>query len=279
VDPRLGTLADFDRLAARLETANIRLIVDVVPNHTSDRHTWFREALAAGKGSPARDLYIFRDGTGPDGSEPPSDWESVFGGPCWTRVPGGQWYLHLFSPNQPDLNWGNRAVRDDFLMTLRFWADRGVAGFRVDVAHGLAKNLGEPLPSKAELPDHEVLHGAHLFWDRDEVHDIYAEWRKVFNEYDPPRTAVAEAGVHYSRRSRYARQESLGQAFNFDLLLADWDPRKFRSVISDNLIEAGQTGASCTWVLQSRCRTAQHPVRAAERTHRYVRDCRGLVVA
>jgi Alpha amylase, catalytic domain len=145
VNPQLGTLADFDEMTASLHGCGIKVIVDIVPNHTSNRHAWFREALAGPKGSRARDRYIFRDGQGPDGAQPPSDWASVFGGPAWTRVPDGQWYLHLFAAEQPDLNWANREVRDDFLTTLRFWSDRGVDGFRVDVAHGLAKNLAEPL--------------------------------------------------------------------------------------------------------------------------------------
>ena len=121
-----------------------------MPNHTSSRHAWFREALAAPPGIAARERYIFRDGLGPDGALPPSDWTSMFGGPAWTRVTDGQWYLHLFAAEQPDLNWENREVREDFLTTLRFWSDRGVDGFRVDVAHGLAKNLAEPLEP---LPD------------------------------------------------------------------------------------------------------------------------------
>ena len=153
VDPRLGTLADFDEMTARLHGCGIKVIVDIVPNHTSSRHAWFREALAAPKGSPARNRYIFRDGLGPDGAQPPSDWVSVFGGPAWARVPDGQWYLHLFAPEQPDLNWGNREVRDEFAATLRFWSDRGVDGFRVDVAHGLAKNLAEPLAPQAGMKD------------------------------------------------------------------------------------------------------------------------------
>jgi alpha-glucosidase len=251
VDPRLGTLADFDELAATLRAAGIRLIVDIVPNHTSDRHRWFREAVAAGPGSPARDRYIFRDGTGPDGSAPPADWPSVFGGPAWTRVPDGQWYLHLFTPQQPDLNWDNREVRDDFLTTLRFWSDRGADGFRVDVAHGLAKDLTEPLAALAHEVGEALPDGSHPLWDRDEVHEIYGEWRRVFNEYDPPRTAVAEAWVHPSRRRRYASPEGLGQAFNFDLVGAGWDAAAYRSVIADHLAEAGQTGASSTWVLSN----------------------------
>ncbi|WP_240759807.1 alpha-amylase family glycosyl hydrolase, partial [Phytoactinopolyspora endophytica] len=151
VDPRLGTLDDFDQLVEALHTVDIRLIIDLVPNHTSDRHDWFREALASPKGSPARDRYIFRDGRGPDGSEPPADWTSAFGGPAWEPVGDGQWYLHYFAKEQPDLNWKNPEVRDDFLRTLRFWSERGVDGFRVDVAHGLAKDLGDELPSQAEL--------------------------------------------------------------------------------------------------------------------------------
>jgi alpha-glucosidase len=249
VDPRLGTLADFDEMTARLHARQIKVIVDIVPNHTSDRHAWFREALAAPKGSPARNRYIFRDGLGPDGSQPPSDWVSAFGGPAWARVPNGQWYLHLFTAEQPDLNWDNREVRDDFLKTIRFWSDRGVDGFRVDVAHGLAKNLAEPLDGQASLVS--PLDGTHPLWDRDEVHGIYAEWRQVFNEYDPPRAGVAEAWVHPSRRARYASPDGLGQVFNFDLLEANWNAGEFLRVITDNLADAQQYGTSTTWVLSN----------------------------
>jgi alpha-glucosidase len=254
VDPLLGTLADFDELVAGLHASGIKVIIDIVPNHTSSRHSWFREALAAPKGSPARDRYVFRDGLGPGGARPPSDWTSAFGGPAWERVPDGQWYLHLFAAQQPDLNWANREVREDFLGTLRFWSDRGVDGFRVDVAHGLAKNLSEPLEPvsfSGHLADWPFPHGTHPFWDRDEVHEIYAEWRRVLDEYEPPRAAVAEAWVHPSRRPRYASPQGLGQAFNFDLLEANWDAGEFLRVITDNLAEAQQHGASVTWVLSN----------------------------
>jgi alpha-glucosidase len=254
VDPRLGTLADFDELAAALHGCGIKVMVDIVPNHTSDRHAWFREALAAPRGSRARDRYIFRDGLGPDGAQPPSDWPSAFGGPAWTRVADGQWYLHLFAAQQPDLNWANGEVRDDFLATLRFWSDRGVDGFRVDVAHGLAKNLAEPLaplPTARYPADGSVPPGAHPLWDRDEVHEIYAEWRQVFNEYDPPRMGVAEAWVHPSRRARYASRSGLGQAFSFDLLEANWKAGEFLRVINDSLADAQRYGASLTWVLSN----------------------------
>jgi alpha-glucosidase len=251
VDPRLGTLDDFDDMVATLHGAGLKVIVDIVPNHSSDRHVWFREALDSAPGSPARDRYIFRDGRGPDGAEPPSDWESVFGGPAWERLPDGQWYHHIFAKEQPDLNWDHPEVRADFLTTLRFWSDRGVDGFRVDVAHALTKDLPEVLPPLAELPEAGGDHGNHPWWDRDEVHEIYAEWRKVFDEYDPPRTAVAEAWVHPSRRHRYASPEGLGQAFNFDLLEADWRAPRYRRVIEDNLADAHRSQASSTWVLSN----------------------------
>ncbi|GAB2849166.1 glycoside hydrolase family 13 protein [Microbacterium insulae] len=255
VDPRLGTLDDFDAMLAALHARGIKVVVDIVPNHTSDHHEWFREAVAAGRGSQARERYIFREGSGPSGDEPPTDWVSVFGGPAWTRVTEpdgspGQWYFHNFAREQPDLNWDHPDVHADFVKTLRFWSDRGVDGFRIDVAHMLTKDLTEPLPSRAEL---ELIprDGNHPLIDRDDVHEIYAEWREVFDSYDPPRTAVAEAWVDPSRIHLYARPESLGQAFNFDLLEADFDADQFRRIITDNLALAAQSGSSSTWVLSN----------------------------
>jgi len=250
VDPRLGTLDDFDALVGALHHAGIRVVVDIVPNHSSNRHAWFVEALGSPRGSRARDRYIFRDGLGADGALPPADWTSLFGGPAWEPVGDGQWYFHLFAREQPDFNWDNREVRDDFLKTLRFWSDRGVDGFRIDVAHGLAKHLGEELPDQATL---ETLprQGGHPLWDRDEVHEIYAEWRTLFDSYEPPRTAVAEAWVERSRRPRYASPEGLGQAFNFDLLEADFDGPAFRRIVEDNLELAALSGSSSTWVLSN----------------------------
>ena len=266
VDPRLGTLEDFDEMVAGLHAAEIKLIADIVPNHSSDQHEWFQQALAAGKGSPERERYIFRDGLGNDGGKPPSDWVSHFGGSAWTRITEpsgepGQWYLHLFAKEQPDWNWENPEIREDFLKTLRFWSDRGVDGFRVDVAHALAKDMSEPLRSKPSVADELTpVDGKDPLFDRDEVHDIYAEWRKVFNEYDPPRTAVAEAWVPASRRMAYASPEGLGQAFNFDLLRADWDVDQFRSIITNNLSQAEESGASSTWVFSNHD-VVRHPSR------------------
>ena len=250
VDPRLGTLDDFDALVEALHARGIRVVVDIVPNHTSDLHEWFQEALAAGRGSAARERYIFRDGSGPDGDEPPTDWVSTFGGPAWHRVEDGQWYFHHFAKEQPDLNWSHPEVRADFVTTLRFWADRGVDGYRIDVAHMLTKDLTEPLPSRAQL-DLLPIDGNHPIIDRDDVHEIYTEWRAVFNEYDPPRTAVAEAWVASHRVPRYASPEGLGQSFNFDLLQADFDAAAFRQVVADNLALAHQSGSSSTWVLSN----------------------------
>ncbi|RYZ28485.1 MAG: alpha-amylase, partial [Propionibacteriaceae bacterium] len=256
VAPELGTLTDFDALVGAAHAVGIKIVVDIVPNHTSNRHAWFREALASAPGSAARNRYVFRDGTGPDGSLPPSDWQSHFGGPAWTRLVDAdgrpeQWYLHLFAPEQPDLNWDNREVHEEFLTTLRFWADRGVDGYRVDVAHALAKDLSEPLRSKPETPGELPVDGSDPLFDRNEVHEIYAEWRAVFDEYDPPRTAVAEAFSAPERRALYARPTGLGQAFNFDLLKADFDATEFREVVDFCLAQAATVGSSSTWVLSN----------------------------
>lgn len=249
VDPRLGTLSDFDAMVSALHHADIKVIVDIVPNHTSDRHTWFLQALAAGRGSSERDRYLFRDGRGAAGELPPNDWESLFGGSAWAPVGDGQWYFHCFAPEQPDLNWENEEVREDLRRTLRFWADRGVDGFRIDVAHGLRKDMSEPYPPWLEIADIMRTDGSHPLWDRDDVHDIYADWRRIFNSYDPPRYAVAEAAVHPTRRARYAAADSLGQAFNFAMQDADWRPEDFRDVINTGLADMINTGATTSWLL------------------------------
>ncbi|MFF1306666.1 glycoside hydrolase family 13 protein [Streptomyces sp. NPDC058307] len=257
VDPRLGTLDDFDAMVAEAHRLGLKVIVDLVPNHTSHQHAWFQEALAAGPGSAARERYVFRDGRGAHGELPPTDWQSVFGGSAWRRVADGQWYLHLFAPEQPDLNWSNDEVREDFRTTLRFWSDRGVDGFRVDVAHALAKDLTEPLRDLGGLPGvaEEALHhlppGGHPYWDRDEVHEIYRDWRTILDSYSPPRTAVAEAWVPGPRRALYARADELGQAFNFEYLQTSWGAGELRQVITDSLATARAAHASATWVLSN----------------------------
>lgn len=258
VAPELGTLEDFDEMVETLHQEGIRVIVDIVPNHTSDQHPWFQEALASPKGSAARNRYIFRDGpVDADGNSlPPSDWVSMFGGSQWDQVPDGQWYLHTFAPEQPDLNWANPEVREEFESVLAFWSDRGVDGFRIDVAHSLTKDQTvvfgpDPLPTWREL-EAMPWDGSHPIWDRDEVHEIYKGWREVFNRYDPPRVAVAEAWVEDpARRARYASIEGLGQTFNFDLLRADFHADEFKEIIDHNLALAASEGSSTTWVLSN----------------------------
>ena len=251
IDPRIGTLEQFDEMVEKLHGHGIRVFVDIVPNHCSDQHAWFQAALAAGPGSPERERFIFRDGRGEQGELPPSDLASHFGPEGWTRVPDGQWYMHLFTKEQPDFNWDNPEVNQYFLDVLRFWSDRGVDGYRIDVAHALKKQL-DPLPDResyslAVMKDD----GTDPLFDRDEVQEVYAQWRKVFNDYDPPREAVAEAWVHPNRRAPYASEAGLGQAFNFDLLASAWDAESFREVIEDNLQSAKETGSSSTWVMSN----------------------------
>ncbi len=258
VDPRIGTLDDFAEMSAALHEAGIKLVVDIVPNHSSDQHRWFKEAVAAGRGSKERERYIFRDGLGPNGDEPPSHWPAAFGGIMWDRVTEpdgtpGQWYFHIFTKEQPDWNWNHPDVHKEFTDTLAFWSDRGVDGFRIDVAHALTKNLDPAFDAirdiGAVVPFFED--GQHPLYDRDEVHEIYREWREVFNQYDPPRFAVAEAWVAAHRRAPYASTDGLGQCFNFDLVKAEFDADQFRAIVSKNVAEAEEHGSSSTWVLSN----------------------------
>ena len=263
VDSRLGSVRDFDAVVGRAHRLGLKVIVDVVPNHTSEAHPWFRAALAGGPGSPHRDRYIFRDGTGPDGAAPPSDWRSHFGGSAWERVADGQWYCHLFAREQPDLNWGNTEVREYFLDTLRFWSDRGVDGFRIDVAHSLAKDLTEPLRSQPNLDQLLPLDGTDPLYDRDEVHEIYRGWRAVFDEYDPPKMAVAETWHPTSNRNYlYARPTELGQVFDFSLLKCEWDRDQIRRVVQRSIDDHLGVGGGLTWVLSSHD-VPRHPSRFA----------------
>ncbi|MBE2999644.1 glycoside hydrolase family 13 protein [Nocardiopsis sp. HNM0947] len=255
VDPVYGDMDDFRTLVEAAHARGIRIIIDIVPNHCSDQHPWFQEALAAPPGSPERDRFVFRDGIGPDGSQPPSDWQSKFGGPAWEQVPDGQWYMHIFAREQPDLNWHNDEVRADFLRTLRFWCDAGVDGFRVDVAHGMFKDLEEPLrPTYGNDAAPLMSPPAgddHPFWDRDEVHEIHREWRKLLDSYDPPRMAVAEAGVSLDRLPLYVRDDELHQAFNFFYLRCPWDARELRTTIDRSLAGLEGLRAAPSWVLSN----------------------------
>jgi alpha-glucosidase len=278
VDPLFGTLDDFDAMLDRAHRLGLRVIVDLVPNHTSDEHVWFAEALAAGPGSAARERYLFRAGRGVDGAEPPNNWQSIFGGPAWTRLPDGEWYLHLFDSRQPDLNWEHPEVRAEFEDVLRFWLDRGVDGFRVDVAHGMVKAPGLPdwaghvsmiegvddvSPTDPVDRADEVTGSGNQgpMFDQDGVHEIYRDWHRVLSEYGSDRMMVAEAWVEPAERlALYVRQDEMQQAFNFDFLMAGWDAERMAEAIDASLKAAAAVGAPCTWVLSNHD-TVRHSTR------------------
>ena len=258
VDPLFGTLADLDLLVRDAHDLGLRVLIDLVPNHTSREHPWFRAALAGAPGGRERARYLFRDGRGATGDRPPNDWTSVFGGPAWERVTEadgtpGQWYLHLFAPEQPDLDWLNPEVRAEFESIIRFWLARGVDGFRIDVAHGLAKD--------PEMPDIDGRYAAsglaalgHPHWDRDAVHDVYRSWRRILDERSDgrDRTFVAEAYVgDLTRLAQYVRPDELHTAFNFQFLVAPWDAAALRSTIDESLAALAAVGAPATWVLSN----------------------------
>jgi len=267
IAPMFGTLAEAEALIAEAHDVGLRVLLDIVPNHTSDQHPWFRAALAAGPGSRDRDRYIFRPGTGADGAAPPNDWRSVFGGEAWTRViepdgSPGEWYLHLFAPEQPDLNWDDPRTRREFEDILRFWFDRGADGFRIDVAHSLIKQ--EDLPDLGDrfglLPSID-----HPHWDRDEVHDVYKGWRRIADGYDPPRVFVAEAWLDDPERmARYVRSDELHTTFNFVFLIAPWRADAIRTAVARSLAEQNAVGAPVVWVLSN------HDV--ARHVSRFARD-------
>jgi alpha-glucosidase len=255
VDPMFGTLADFDEMLETAHKHGIRVVVDIVPNHSSDDHVWFKEALAAGPGSPERERYIFRTGRGEDGSIPPNNWMSTFGGSAWTRTDDGQWYLHLFDHRQPDFNWDNPEVGDEFESILRFWLDRGVDGFRIDVAHGMVK--AEGLPDVDSQNNSGGLEAAlaerdRPYWDQPAVHEIYRRWRRVLDEYPGDRMAVAEAWVSSAdSMARYVRPDELQQVFNFNWLEAPWSADAFRAVIEATFAAVDPVDATPTWVLSN----------------------------
>lgn len=258
VDSLFGTLDDFDAMLAAAHDRGIRVIVDLVPNHSSDQHHWFQEALKAAPGSPERARYIFRDGTGPDGDLPPNNWESVFGGGMWTRVTEpdgtpGQWYLHIFDTSQPDFDWTNPEVREEFRGVLRFWLDRGVDGFRVDVAHGMIKKAG--LPDYTPDPAGGSMGGDEddvPYWGQPGVHEIYRDWHRVLAAYDGDRVLCAEAWMPTLEKiALWVRPDEMNQAFNFNYLMTAWNAGDLRAVIRDSLDAFGAVGAPSTWVLSN----------------------------
>lgn len=276
VDPRFGTLGDFGALVRSAHERGIRVVVDVVPNHVSVEHAWFRAALAAPPGSAEHARFHIVPGRGPGGEAPPSNWIGVFGGSTWSPLPTGArdaegrrlWYLHVFDSSQPDLNWENPEILADSVRTLRFWLDQGVDGFRVDVAFGLKKDMtyaDHPDPEaviraiRLDLADgvvrdpdpREVLRTA-PFFDRDEVHEVYRVWRRVLDEYPQQPVAVAEAWAYpVERAMAYARADELHQVFCFDFLVVPWDSAAIERAISSVLAAVALVGAPPTWVLSN----------------------------
>jgi len=290
VDPNFGTLEDFDRLVSEVRRHGLRLVIDLVPNHTSSAHPWFQEALRAGAGTGARDRYLFRGGRGPEGNLPPNNWASIFGGPAWTRVADGQWYLHLFDPAQPDLNWRNADVRDDLRATLEFWLERGVDGFRIDVAHGMAKPADLPdapagpaafdpagfvlasnqaaaeaaaevaAGGEGQLEDLAGQQGAVVpiaqggrdpRFDDDGVHDVHRFIRSVLDRY-PGRMTVGEVWVGDPQRyAHYLRPDELFQAFNFAILEAPFESQALRDAIESSLTSAASVGSLPVWTMSN----------------------------
>lgn len=270
INPEYGSLDEVQELISRAHAVGIKVIIDVVPNHSSDQHRWFQEALRAGHDSPERARYIFRYSQG----QPPNNWGSMFGGPAWSPVEpltGREedrhwWYLHLFAPQQPDFDWNNDDVHQLFIDYLRFWCDLGVDGFRVDVAHGLVKQDGLPDDLRGtdrwadDNRDPDALDSGPMF-DQDGVHEIYRQWRNVLNEYGRDRMLVAEAWVDPpSRGALYVREEEMSQAFNFDYLKCGWRPKRLRMIIDQTLSEMSKVGAPVTWVLSNHD-VVRHPSR------------------
>lgn len=264
VDPRFGTLKDAQALIDRAHELNLRVLVDIVPNHFSDQHVWFQAALKSDRGSPERNRFHFYDAKC-DGT-PPNNWISLFGGPSWTQVSDGQFYLHLFDSSQPDLNWENPEVNADFEKTLRFWMDLGVDGFRIDVAHGLVKeDLEKDHPDPQGLSNalrldvdmdvdaRNALLATVPYFDRQGVHEIYRKWRKLFDSYGEREImAVAEAWVHPPvNATHYVRPDELHQVFNFDLLTAPFEGAFLYDIINRSIELNATVDALPTWALSN----------------------------
>ena len=244
IDPAYGGLPAFERLLEAAHARGLKVLLDLVPNHCSDQHAWFREALAAAPGSPERRRFLFADGRGPDGAEPPNNWPSVFGGPAWERVPDGQWYLHLFDVSQPDFNWDDPEVAEMFDDVLRTWFDRGIDGFRIDVAHGMAKAPGLP-----DLARHDG-DNPHA-WNQPGVHDILRRWRRLTDGYDRELTLVGEAWVSPDHSADYIRADELHQVFYFDLTMQPFEAAAFRTSVEAAYDALSPDHGSATWTLNN----------------------------
>ena len=248
VNPEYGTLEDFDRLVQRAHDLGLKVLVDIVPNHTSDQHPWFKAALSS-PDDPHRARYHFADGK-PDGS-PPNNWGSAFGGPAWTREEAGsQWYLHLFAPEQPDLNWWSPDVPVEFEAIIKFWLDRGADGFRIDVASALFK--------RADLADRPLVPNrvtgtlepdpAFSIFDQPQLHDVYRRWRQIADGYEPDRVLVGEI-FEPRRHSIFVASDQLDTAFAF--MQVPWDATRWRRSIGIWRRALKSPGFEPSWTLSN----------------------------
>lgn len=259
VDPLFGTLDEFDKLIARSHELGIKVLIDLVPNHTSDQHKWFQAALSAKPGDEERDYYHFKDGRGVAGELPPNNWQSMFGGPAWTRTfstdgKPGQWYCHLFDSSQPDLNWENPLVQKEFEAILRFWLDRGVDGFRVDQPHAMAKAEGLPDHPYVESAGAGFIEGAEVppMWFQEAVHPIFRRWREILESYPGDRAMCAEAYVFpLSLMAKWVRPDEFHQAFNFRFLDSEWSANQIFDSVNESFSAFDEVGAPSTWVLSN----------------------------
>ncbi len=259
VDPIFGTLEDFDHMVSRAHELRLRVLIDLVPNHTSDQHRWFQDALNEVEGSAERDFYHFKDGRGENGELPPNNWLSLFGGPAWTRLTNpdgtpGQWYLHLFDSSQPDLNWANPKVQTEFEDILRFWLDRGVDGFRVDQPHAMAKAAGLPDHPDIERAGAGFIEGEDSppMWFQEEVHPIFRKWRQILDSYPGDRAMCGEAYVlPLSFMAKWVRHDEFNQTFNFRFLNSNWDAKTLFTNINESYEAFDGVGAPSTWVLSN----------------------------
>jgi alpha-glucosidase len=244
VQPQFGGMQALDELVAQAGERDIRVVVDIVPNHTSDRHPWFEDSRSA-RDAHHRDWYVWADAA-PDGS-PPNNWRSTFGGAsAWTLDERtGQYYLHNFLPEQPDLNWWNEDVRAAFDDILRFWLDRGIAGFRIDVAHGIVKDR-----DLRDNPDPDV---STYNANRDDVHDVLRRWRRVVDEYDLQRVLLGETWVmELDRLARFygSGHDELHLAFNFPFTFSEPGAAALRGIV-EQTEAALPRGAWPVWMLSN----------------------------
>lgn len=249
IDPRYGGLPALERLLEAAHRRGLRVLMDLVPNHCSNRHEWFKGALAADSGSAERARFLFADGNGEAGDRPPNNWRSIFGGPAWTRVTEadtrpGQWYLHTFDPSQPDFNWQNPAVGEMFDRVLRTWFDRGIDGFRIDVAYAMIKADG--LPDLADpAGDNPYL------WNQPGVHEILKRWRTIADSYHRELTLLGEVWLSPTDTADYIRPGELKQVFYFDLLQQPFEAAAFRLSITETMAGLKQATGSPAWTLNS----------------------------